>query len=415
MFQNYLKITLAVMQRRKFFTFISLFGISMTLTILIALTAFYEHMFSGKYPEVNRDRSLFCSMIQEKDTSSGGMRTGPMSVYYINQYIKTLKTPEKVGFSSSPNTVNTYGNGKKLKLYFKYTDPVFWEIMAFEFLEGRAITQQNFDNNEAVAVINDKTRDDYFGKGIPVVGKTIEINGQQLRVIGVVRGSPITRMMVSADVYMPYHLQKSNPLTPTFNGSYQAIVLARTEQDLLRVQAEYDELVPRIPLQRDGDFKPHVLKTHLYPYFESVTMGGLFGSTDGKAQQEFYLVAILFAFFFMSLPAINLVNINISRILERSSEIGIRKAFGASAKTLVYQFVIENVLLTLMGGVIALIVAACFLWWFNNSHLIEYADLTINWTVVSVTIVLSLIFGLMSGVFPAWRMSKLPVAEALRA
>lgn len=414
MLENYFKITLAVMRRRKFFTFISLFGISMTLTILIVLTAFYEHLFSGKYPETHRDRSLFASMIQEKDTVEGGTRTGPMSIYYIDRYIKTLKTPEKVAISSTPNTANTYGNGKKLKLYFKYTDATFWEILSFEFLEGRPITQQNFDNNDAVAVINDITRDDYFGKGVSAVGKTIEFNGQQLRVIGVVRGAPITRLMVAADVYMPYHLQKTDPLQPVFNGSYQAIVLAHSAADLPQMQAEYDEVVRRVPLSQEGDFKPHMLKSRLDPYFESFTRGGILGSEDGQAQQRFYLIAILFAFFFMSLPAINLVNINISRILERSSEIGIRKAFGASAKTLVYQFVIENVLLTLIGGAIALVVAACFLWWFNNSHLIDYADLSINWTVVTVTLVLSLVFGLMSGVFPAWRMSKLPVVEALR-
>ena len=144
-------------------------------------------------------------------------------------------------------------------------------------------------------------------------------------------------------------------------------------------------------------------------------MGGLLGAEEGKAQQRFFTIAILFALFFMSLPAINLVNINVSRILERSSEIGIRKSFGASAKTLVYQFVFENILITLIGGALALIISAGILWWFNNSHFIDYADLTINWTVVIITIVLSLIFGLMSGVLPAWRMSKLPIVEALRA
>lgn len=416
MFKNYLKITLAVMRRRKFFTFISLFGISITLTILIVLTAFYEHMFAGKYPEVYRDRSLFSTMIEETDTSTGGMRRGPMSIYFIKKYISTLKTPEKVGFSSSPNTVNTYGNGKKLKLYYKYTDANFWEILSFEFLEGKPITQQHFDNNEAVAVINDETRDDYFGKGVSATGKTIEINGQNLRVIGVVRGSPITRMMVSADVYMPYHLQKVDPLTTSFNGAYQPIILAKNERDLPLVQAEFDEVVPRIPLQQDGDFKPHVLNAKLELYFESFMMSGPFGgSGNGEAQRRFYIFATLFALFFMSLPAINLVNINVSRILERSSEIGIRKAFGASSKTLVYQFVLENILLTLMGGALALIIAAVFLWWFNASHFIDYADLAINWTVVIVTIALSLVFGLMSGVFPAWRMSKLPIVEALRA
>ena len=53
----------------------------------------------------------------------------------------------------------------------------------------------------------------------------------------------------------------------------------------------------------------------------------------------------------MLLPAINLVNLNVSRILERASEIGVRKAFGASSRTLVGQFVVENVVLTLVGGV----------------------------------------------------------------
>ena len=50
------------------------------------------------------------------------------------------------------------------------------------------------------------------------------------------------------------------------------------------------------------------------------------------------------------IPTVNLVNINISRIMERASEIGVRKAFGAPARTLVGQFLVENVLLTLVGG-----------------------------------------------------------------
>ncbi len=188
MFKNYLKMTLAVMQRRKFFTFISLFGISMTLSILIVLTAFYAHIFSAKYPEPNRDRCLYATIIEEIDSKSNGRRRGPMSLSYINKYLQTLKTPEKVAFATTPGTVNTYGNGKKLRLFFKYTDPVFWEITQFDFLEGRSFTQQDIDRNEPVAVINDETRYDYLGKGVSAIGKTFEINGQDLRVIGVVRG-----------------------------------------------------------------------------------------------------------------------------------------------------------------------------------------------------------------------------------
>ncbi|MBK8556902.1 MAG: ABC transporter permease [Lewinellaceae bacterium] len=88
-----------------------------------------------------------------------------------------------MSFFTQPNTINSYGNGKKLKLFFKYTDANFWEITQFEFLEGRPYTQREIDQNEPVAVINNETSSDYFGKGVPAAGKYIEINGQSLRCI----------------------------------------------------------------------------------------------------------------------------------------------------------------------------------------------------------------------------------------
>ena len=54
----------------------------------------------------------------------------------------------------------------------------------------------------------------------------------------------------------------------------------------------------------------------------------------------------------MLLPTVNLININVSRIMERASEIGVRKAFGASSRTLVGQFIVENLILTLVGGAV---------------------------------------------------------------
>jgi putative ABC transport system permease protein len=412
MLTNYLKITWAVMKRRKFFTFISLFGISFTLTILIVLTAFYEHAFSGNYPEVNRDRTLFAATVKTEEKETGYTSSSPLSLYYINKYLKPLQTPEKVAFATHPSTINTYYNGKKLRLYFKYTDPLYWEVLQFEFFEGKPYTQRDVDNNEAVAIINDATRDAYFGKGVAAVGKFIEMNGRNLRIVGVVRGCPQTRPVAAADVYMPYNLQKRNPEDQSYFGGYTAIVMARQVDDLPRVQAEYAGVVARVPLPTFKDFTPDHLESRLTTYLESTITDQLF--EPGKGLTAFYLLVGIFALLFMALPAINLVNINISRIMERASEIGIRKAFGASARAMTGQFVVENVIVTLIGGALALLLSALFLWWFNRSHLIEYADLRINWTVAVVAVVLSLAFGLMSGVYPAWRMSKLPVAEALR-
>jgi putative ABC transport system permease protein len=77
---------------------------------------------------------------------------------------------------------------------------------------------------------------------------------------------------------------------------------------------------------------------------------------------------------FMLLPALNLVNLNSSRIMERSSEIGVRKAFGATSSTLALQFIVENIVLTLLGGALGLILAYGVLQMIEASQVIEHAQ-----------------------------------------
>ena len=100
------------------------------------------------------------------------------------------------------------------------------------------------------------------------------------------------------------------------------------------------------------------------------------------------------ALLFITLPTVNLVNINISRILERASEIGVRKAFGAPSRTLVAQFVVENVILTLIGGAIGLVLSALVLRGLNRSGFIAHSAFTINVRVFACAVVLAIVFGL---------------------
>ncbi len=125
-------------------------------------------------------------------------------------------------------------------------------------------------------------------------------------------------------------------------------------------------------------------------------------------------LSILAGCLFMMLPAMNLVNININRIIERYSEIGIRKSFGASSITLVGQFIVENIILTLIGGFIGLILTLIVLSIFNVSNIIPYAHFVMNFRIFGYAILITLLFGLISGVYPAWRMSRLNPVQALQ-
>jgi len=414
MLKNYLKITFAVLKRRKFFTFISLFGISFTLLVLVVITSFIDHLISAGYPEVNRDRSLYIEKMVQQDTTQQGMQSSPVSLYFIHNFVQKMTTPQMIGYGTYPNTINAYANQNKIKLMYKHTDANFWNVTNFDFLEGKPYTKQNIDNNDYVIVINDDTRDKYFGKGISVVGKTMEIDNVNYRIIGVVRGCPVTRIYVASDIYLPYNTQKRDQKKQRLGGSYMVFLLAKNKDDFPKIKAEYQSIMQKVPLiSEDKWFKPNKALSTADTYVGSFL--SQFLRSDGDAKLHYlYMALIGFALLFMSLPAINLVNVNISRIMERASEIGIRKAFGASSKVLTYQFITENIILTLIGGVIALILSVGVIYFINTSGMINYADLAINWKVFVVATLVSLVFGLLSGVYPAWRMSRLQVVTALR-
>jgi putative ABC transport system permease protein len=110
----------------------------------------------------------------------------------------------------------------------------------------------------------------------------------------------------------------------------------------------------------------------------------------------------------------NLVNLNISRIFERVSEIGVRKAFGASTGHLVGQFIVENIVLSVLGGTIGFVLSLWALQLINGSGMIPNADFRMNPRIFLYGLGLAICFGVLSGAYPAWRMARLDPVEDLR-
>jgi putative ABC transport system permease protein len=406
MLKNYFKIAIAVLKRRKFFTFISLFGISFTLTILIVLTAFIDKVINDNYPDKKRDRSLYINSLEQRGKNA--MNSGSLSFYFLNHYAGSLKTPVKVAISSGPSGTNTYVNNKKIAINFKYVNADFWDVLDFEFLEGKPFTKQQIDNGEHVTVISADAKKDYFGDKPSVVGKYIEADNVQYRVSGVVKNVPVTLYMLYSDIYLPYTVSKTDYNDKRYDGEYTGILLAASKKDVPKMQAEYEQVIGRIPMESKEYDK-------IYSHADSFITGYVRTGREEKSGITYAFIAIsIFVVLVMLLPTLNLVNINVTRIMERSSEIGVRKAFGASSKTLVYQFIVENLILTILGGLIGIILSVIIIQIINSANLIANLKLTLNFTVLFIGLLICLVFGLLSGVYPAWRMSRLHVVTALK-
>jgi len=411
MLKNYFKIAIAVLKRRKFFTFISLFGISFTLTILMVGTAFLDKVTSADYPDYKRDRSLYVGSMELQNSKEGWLNRSDVSLYFFDHYVSRLKNVEKMGISSYPKASNAYINNKKIVINYKYTNADYWRVLEYRFLEGKPYAEQQIINAERVAVISETTKKAYFGNVSSVVGQYISADEVNYRVIGVVSNVAKTMRNFAGDMFLPYTVSKENYTKPDLMGPYSAVLLARSKADVPKMKLEFDQMMKKVPI---GNKEFDRLYCNADYFFASITrrIAG-----DGKDSGITKAVSILVAFviLFLLLPTINLVNINITRIMERSSEIGVRKAFGASSRTLVCQFIVENMILTFLGGVLGLLFSALIIYFFNSWNLIDSVRLSLNFSVLLYSFLACVFFGLISGVYPAWRMSRLNVVKALKA
>lgn len=412
MLKNYLKIAFKVLQRRKFFTFISLFGISFTLIVLMLANALLDHAFGPLRPELKTDRLLAILTVRFEDPESGNARTSFAPYWFVDRYVRTLSAPEKVSVVSGQRTVGAYKNGEKQVLFLKRADGAFWEILDFEFVEGGPYSNDDERNANFVAVINEATRNKFFD-GQPCVGKTIEVDGQSFRVAGVVANVPIFRVISFADVWVPISTAKSNAYLHEESGNFGALMLAKRPEDVPKIKEEFQSRLAGVEFPYPTKLNKVVAVAETL--FEAFARGA-FGQEDTANDYSAHLVALLLGLMllFMLLPTINLINLNVSRIMERASEIGVRKAFGASSWTLIGQFVVENILLTLIGGTMAFFGAMLMLHMFNGSGFFQYAHFQMNYRIFLTGLAIALFFGLFSGVYPAWKMSRLHPVEALR-
>lgn len=341
---------------------------------------------------------------------SGMQMTDQPGYKFLNDYVRTIPSAEKVSIFSEFTPTATYRNGEEVKLYIKRTDGQYWEILDFEFLEGRPISREDEQKANFVAVINEATREKLFS-GKLAVGKTITLDGQSFKIIGVVKNAPIIRMTSFSDVWVPLSTFKTSGYKETFTGGFMAAILAKNEQDLDIIRSDFKANLTKVQLPDPKAFR------HLYTgadtYFESFARNLEGGSSDPRTGPLVGILVML-AVMFIILPTINLVNINISRIMERAAEIGVRKAFGASSMTLVGQFIIENILLTMIGGLLGFVLSYLVLHYFNSTGWIPYAQFGLNYRIFFYAFLMMIVFGIISGVYPAWRMSRLHPVEALK-
>jgi putative ABC transport system permease protein len=415
MFRNYLLTAWKVFMRRKLFTAINLLCIVLTLVVLMVIASLLDTAFHPSGVEGRSDRFLQVFMVR-LDSPNGHSRSHtPPGYKLIDKYLKPMPGVERVAAVTMPTAVSVYQGTNVSELQMRRADADYWKVLDFRLLAGRLPTAADDAAGRMIAVLNASSARRLF-PGTPgsldtAIGQRIDVGGQVFEVVGVVEDA--MHLNAFADIWAPISTFASSDYRNQLTGMFTALLLAERSADLPRIRDQVAQIAKGVVHDDPKQWKTVRFwadgKLDLFARVLTSSDGGP-DSGAGKLLAGIVVAMVLF----MLLPALNLVNLNLGRIMERRSEIGVRKAFGATSRQLAVQLVIENVLLCLAGGLIALGATAGVLAWLESANLIPYLKVDLNLAVFGWGMLIATVFGLLSGVLPAWKMSRLDPVHALK-
>ena len=326
--------------------------------------------------------------------SQGSMKSLKVSDYQAISKLDGVK-------AASPYTANSYVTIYQSKNWTTTVSGVssnFQDVNNWTMAEGRFISSKNVENRERVAVVGQTVVKNLFAGEDPV-GKEIRVKNIPFRVIGVLNSKGNGTMGNDQDdaIFIPY----TTAMERVEGVDYlrMVYVVANDDNGIDRLQSDIENLL-RVR---------HSIKDTNLDDFNIQNMKSIMETME---QTTGTLTLFLGAVAAISLVVggIGIMNIMLVSVTERTREIGIRKALGATYFVIVTQFLIEAVVISLMGGLIGIALGI------GASKLIGLASGMS--TVISVpTIVLSFAFsmaiGLVFGIYPARKAAKLNPIDAL--
>jgi putative ABC transport system permease protein len=277
------------------------------------------------------------------------------------------------------------------------------ELSSLVVVEGRFLDAIDEDNHAQVAVIGSSIRRDLFGSG-EALGQHLKVNDSWFEVIGVLEDSGGASSFQGVD------------LGTTSNEIYVPVSTAIRKFDRPPLAAPLDEIVVRVA----ADVSPQATAVAIGRLLERVHAGAddfdlvvpeALMEQSRRTQRMFNIVMGCIAGISLLVGGIGIMNIMLATVLERTREIGIRRAVGAKRSEIRIQFMIEAFTISVLGGVagvamgviIALVVAASAGW-----------ATVITFGAIFLSTGVSMAAGLISGIYPAVRAANLDPIDALR-
>ncbi len=400
-----LDLALGAIRSNKMRSFLTLLGIIIGVMTIIAMQSLITGLRKSMTEQLN---ILGTNVFNIQKYPAVGMGHGWWEKYRNRKdltYEQAMAVRERVKAAAAVSAdVDTWGQEIRYKdkktlnnVSVMGTTPEFIENAGYEIASGRFLTQQDLEYNRRVAIIGVDVLDKLFSSENPL-GLNIKIKGERFEIIGVFakKGSIFGNSLDNLVVMPFFSFEKMYGKERSISMTVQAINADMMEEAIEQTIGVL-RAVRKVSPDKDNDFEI-VTNNTLTDFFDNMT-------------KYVRIVAIAIASISLLVAGVGIMNIMLVSVTERTREIGIRKSIGAKRSDILWQFLIEAIVLSEVGGVIGIVIGL------GIGKLVQALS-PIPAAVPIWTVLVGLIFcsfvGLLFGVYPATKAARLDPITALR-
>lgn len=425
MYKQYFKQALLMLRENPFFSIISVLGTALAITMIMVIVIIFEVQTADYPPETNRSRMLFIKHMGLKG-NTGSFSYSHHGLALVKACYYPMKTPEAVtAVQNGGITLATTSDlTRKMKCDLTRTDANFWKVFSFHFMEGKPFTGSDVSSGIKQAVVSEKVARQLFGRP-DVIGQQIQIGRRPYRICGVVADVSMLATHAYAQIWIPYPASElervmNEGTKEGMSGEYVVLLLAHSPADFPAIREEAEAAVKQL----NTGLKDWQLDLMNQPDDQLKQSFHRWSSEEPDMSQILTQYAIILVILLL-VPALNLSGLTTSRMQKRMSELGVRKAFGATRGMLIGQLLAENLLLTLLGGFTGLlfslgVVGLMREWLFGsqemmraNGDLLMGATQLLTPAIFFSAFLFCLLLNLLSAGIPAWRASSRNIVESI--
>lgn len=419
---RYFRQALAMMREERLFSGIYIVGTALAIAFTMVIAVVYYAKLADIAPEVNRSRTVYVKGMAKRAVNDT-LRWEPTSytATQVKEWLYTLKSAEVVSatVNGSRYTSDRHylkcDNHKLVPVVTRMVDANFFKVYQFRFVYGRPFTQEEclnenyyIENAAVPAVISRDIAEQAFGKDVDPVGKTLNY-GFLIRIVGVTE--PTSSIMEESFGQLFLALDQE---------AERVIVVLKEGCTVKDLEKELSEIARKRSVS-DKEYDYSIIST-LLPHAQMKM------SEDGVALPWSSVFKSLFpkVFVLLLVPALNLSGLVAARMRRRVAEMGVRKAFGAKRRTLLTQVIAENLVLTLCGGFVGLVITWLLLYVFRSWLFFAVGntaftlpeptvdgEMLFSPLIFVIGLAVCIVLNLMAALIPAWISLRNPIVESM--